>query len=1434
MHIQAREIFFGGNGMEKTLKVIIEELALEGPHGATWSRITELVRKRDSSCFVFEPTDEILESIKASLLNNGTISKGRGEHFILVDTSLRYQILGVGALPVIYEIPQYMRLLEMIARGRGSGAWSFTLCSAVNVDAKQLFHLTNPLVDFGLVHRKSNVIIPRKNRSALSTGASTATFFIHSKFASSPTDPEIAGIVETSESAESVVTLITTLLRESGGVMTSKTLRRTVVVVGGFLSKQYARGRQKLIEFGRIEPVYIPSRSDELDLSDDDDCDDESEDKKKVALGHVLAYKLVEESRKPGTSLENIDEDVAVKEDPEESFEDDNPETQEPDDKLVEIRMEARNFLKSNFSFPDAVLMIIQTSGDAGVTTRDIARITGIAAKEVSKVLETLRVDSRIFCEWKNQGRKKFILYKWSLHPPLVVKVEDDPDQPMMTTPPLTPMSALSGGSGYVTAATVRRGTYVGEILTSRNGAMSVIDLGRAIEAKEMADGIGIPNTTIDRRTLRKICDIANFPIIEKTEFNSQLPSNTTKLMIVYDQKMLTPEQAAQRVDRPIGLTPKSEQIVVIKSPEERKIQIMDIEEIHRKSRLAAIAVFGNEQSTKIPVSVQVASIYGYISADIYKARMLHRYLVSSSGEHAKFRLQTLLNNFDLLTYLKVLGCGVLNSEIDSAFNDMKSGLLNMRISEIDSQVPSLRLHLKNSVMGGNTETSHLSRILLPLVRLRLLQVDKEGYTLMSSAVVEGVDGVGETVVVDISTPDGVEEYWRVLYKYCLNFKHRDDSPTSSIYQTFPALLKMGQWRSRIVLSLTQRRVLEKFLRHLISLKKSVLVDGSNEELVAICVESKIEVAVALKALSGLLKVIGDDKSKSRIVFAQVMQARFCCHVCSKIFFQFHSVKSHYQQVHNAIDLPDDPEMYTRQEYMEAVERLRQSGGGSKRSRRRNRKSKIFENEVSQERDWRDTIVLAKELLGENGRGLLWQLVAQIRGIEKVPEMIVQRLTQEPVSRGERERVPSLVADDDRYQAVVNMLVFNTVVVDSDLSVVEKILTINQMDSRLVMERLGKMHAEGQLARSGKSMTPTSILSSKTYVPSRVLKLKLFGKFGEVEKFLVTRNEPSNMSTVIECEEAIEGTANAFYINRELYFDIGGKTADDDDEEEDEGIDQDDETTGTKSHTGIRKHLELSDCDIGGEITRVEVADTKGGADGKQLMFYRNILENFQHSNIWRPTRIEVMDETVSKMVVDFVEPNSLTHLGELMGCGKICEDDCLRGIENLHTCTPEMIRLLEVLQLVSVSNKGGIVGIKELNPDVVWMTATSHEVSDFGRFLASLDLRWFSYYYCSWSNQSGLRRIRDGFGMEERPRMRVASFTSVDGFINEQLIRDIMINVLLSISLAPGLLVGDLVERMGGVIPPGEMDLILSSLAKLRLIYQDDKEWFIDTHSNW
>jgi len=1451
--------------MENTIKVVIEEIALEGPHGIKWDILIDRVKARACSDLI-EPFENInFENIRTSLSSEGIIAKGRADHWILQDARDRYQVLGVSALPVIYESPQSLRLLELIARGRDRGAWSFNLCSAMNVDAKQLFHLTGILVEYGLVTRKSNIPIPRQFKSAASSSASTATFFIHYRFSTSSKDPDILDIMDPAHSTDSVVSLIHTLLREAGGVMTAAALRRTVVVTGTFAPKQYRRGRDQLLNSGRIEAVHLVANStkteDEGDDDDDDDNDEEEEEKEHPG-GYVQAYRLVDRPPTPQSSMASPRPDITslVKEETTTP-----PTTPELSDAELFEKADGnklpliRHILRSRFSFRNAVVTIIRASGEDGITSREISRLTGISAKGVSKILELIRAPDSgepIDGIWKNEGRKKFLVYKYGTTTGMTIKIDDNDDEQIGISPPQSTSSAATAGRGYVTAATLRRATYVSEILREKT-AISLIDLGRAIEAVEVDSGLGIPGVTIDRRTLRKICDIANFPVIEKSDplgiSGPHTASNTTKLMIVYDPNQISATEAADRVHRPIGLTPKSETLplgnisdtmaALIPATSSPIIVTTKLSEINNKSRLAAIAVFGDSiigsTTSGIKVSPQIAMTYGYVVSDIFKARRMHAFLIKKPGN---IQLMEIIENFDLIMYLQILGCGIASPDIDAAFNGQDALLLSCKIREIPLLI---RNHLKSSVMGGYTETSHLSRILLPLVKLGLLRLTKIGnevyYEVQSSGRVEAITGIGPGIDFEFDHLDdrSVDPYWDTLHKYCSDWAgNSSGSPLPpGIYRLVPNLMKMSHWKSKVILSLGQRRALEGFLHRLGD--NPTIVDGSNEDLIRVCIDSRIEISVALRALRSLYRGGGN------VVFAQVLQARYLCDQCRKIFYQHSSVENHYRSVH-ASELPSDLSVYTRPEYIEAIEKVTRKTSGGERSRRRRRRRErraavqqakeeegyegFTENHSIHEKE--TAFSLAMKLCHSSDSSFeqishpIWKICAEILGYN-IGQM--DRLSmKDRLCLVKRSSVCSAAAAAaiPAANAACNMLILNKSI-SGDMLGIKKILGSSMAS---ITDQLARMHAAGLLAYD----RSTSNIGGRGYVPSRILKIRLFGKHAEIFKFLqylyMSVFQPSD-GTFVTVEESLSRMENAKYLDNidGLSFSLAGHapSENDDDEEDDE---EDDEITsvGTAAANtdldgaGIRKHLELSSA-IGGAIEGVNVCFDAAAAATTGNCLLKYFFQFFtQSSQSWRPTNASMSDTLFPGICanesVRFEEDEKNFQSVDLDKVKKVLaagEDGYFPALDR------EIIDFLETTQLAFRHGDG--LCIEDRNRGV--------EISGFMHLLATLDPRW--YYWYILSDEALVNKVRAAVGAGPVRGIRVGSFTSADGLLNEQVIADLMIHVLYIIHAIPGVHTKDIAERFG-VIPQHEIDLILSTLNKAKFISNDDSEWFIVSPNNW
>ena len=958
--------------MNRIKELAVEEMALEGARGISWKTLEEMVRLRQEASLLVRTIRPDFELIREELVSEGIISHVRGDVYELSDERLRFRALSISHLPVIYENGQSLRILEMVARGRQRGAWSFAICTALRVDAKQLFHLSNVLVEFGLILRFSSAPIPRHLKSHSS--GTNASFFILTRYSSTNMmDPDIADVVDPSHSTENVCSLILALVREAGGLILSKVLRSAVVINGGFTHKQYRRGLARLSSNRRVELVWVPGDGEDDQEENDEDEDEEDEEKGDLKISSkngLYAIKLVsvlsndlhqaeEKEVDPSPHAVQISEEGGLVKEEQESSEEEIVQGGEED---LNNYMRLRNFLRSNFSYKESLVSIIEASGASGVTTREISLLTGVGPKEILKTMENVRANDLVETVWRNDGKKKFIVYK-SKKNDLTINVDDIISSVAGSTPPPT---TLSSGRGYVTDQTMRRSVLAAEILGSR-GALSLIDLGRAIEALELSQGVGIPGAQIDRRTLKKICEISSIPLVEKGE------SSQTKIIIAYDPAQMTPAEACTRVDRPVGITPKAGS--KIKTPPSAPpllqknsslYQKISVSELTSKSRLAHLAVFGKSAESSPVVSFKVAELYGLVrGAEIFKAKQMHHFLLSKFALEPPFlaSLSDIIAELPLLLYLQCIGCGVAHAFIDEFFSSKNFQDLPIRLLPQNVVQHLMKCVPAPANVTKTTQNASLAKVLAPLVKLNLIKIVKNGDKADLRYLIER-DGVIITPSMDSSSEEvsarvafmengeivypAIEEYWSSLLRVCMHWRRSAGTGVvAKNYLSLPQVFRRQQWRCKVVVTLGQRRELEALLKRFLSEGESpsrpVVVDGSNEELVKVCARNNMDPITALKALRQLHALFqdGNNGDSSSLVFANVNQARFSCPHCGQLFFQLSSIQRHFQVAHS-ISAPSDISEFTREEYMHALERARPSssavGGQKKRRRRRNNK----------------------------------------------------------------------------------------------------------------------------------------------------------------------------------------------------------------------------------------------------------------------------------------------------------------------------------------------------------------------------------------------------------------------------------------------------------------------------------------------------------------
>jgi hypothetical protein len=1371
--------------MDSLRRIFIEEIALEGPRGISWEfLITRVGEREKENPLSRSRSTKDLELVRDLLVSEGVIKCASNGNYILLDEESRLMILGTAHLPTVSGNPQAMRVLELIARAREKGCWSYSMCASLKIDSKQLFHLSNLLVEFKLIQRFSNVTIPRALRAH--TAATHASFMILSRFAKPGSDPDVEDVLDPAHSSENVCSLILALLREAGGVMIASSLRLAVVTQGGFSSKQFRRGKAKLTTSRRIETFLIP-KSDGLTDEEEEEDFDQDEDEEKVDLSRfVHAVRLLDAEFVP-LVLEPTDEFMKSEEEDVQAT----PQESEPGELTTNLNPKLillRSLLRSKLSFRESIVAIILGSGPEGVTTAEISNLTGVGLKEVLKALESIRTSPEIETIWRNDGRKKYNVYKARVggqHPTILT------DESALAVVPMPGGKTPRNSKGYVTDQTVRRSSIAQEIVSSRI-ALSLIDLGRAIEAHEQAQGIGIPGAQIDRRTLKKICALVNLPLVEKGDALS------SKLVIVYDPSQTTPEEAMRRVDRPIGITPKgvlqvkpslltpsSVSSVESKQPLERRK--LNLQEVMSKSRLAAMAVFGSAAKTS---SFQQAQMYGLIKGggEVYKAKLVHKFLLTVFGHGSSVGLQGMIDVMPLVLYLQVIGCGSTHPYLDS-FISSKDAPVDVVFSELSADV---KQHLRNSVPTtalSCTPEKALARTLVLLVKLSLLRWEKNSYLIQP----EGGGVLGENIEMDrIRFDDGVaaEEFWNGLHAVCFAYRRRHG--TGNVPPGMPGqLFRAQQWKCKIQVTLAQRRELEALLRQFQSRHSGdevTVIDGSNEELVKLCLRTKLDVSAALRALKNL-HALSDDTAKDKLFFASVYKARFSCPQCGQLFYQLTGIKRHFQHIHPDMEVPADIQDFTRTEYLGTVAKLRSRALGKRERQRRRRRHRRQTAPVNAETKYlQHALKLAKELVGSSqDEKVLYKVVGQIVGQES--ELVRMKLQALPEAPNVATGTTAAIKAEGAVCLIARLLVLNRLV-DEDQPHVDSLCRQQGVERAEVDPVMKQWHQQGLLAYDKKG----------AYTLSRQGKLELFGKFSELDKFCEIIEACNKVDTQgIDSEDQLQGCVNAAVLERliaqdnllDCFFD---------ETEMETPVDGEEGQDDSEDFMGIKRHIELAGP-VSIDRVDVELANTvESRKETPVRTFVQELLKMHasSRSQVWRPNDRPVLDMDISASVSER-KKWTVESIKNHYGISEI-PDSALQNshvnefLKNLRACLGD----------VQVPKSHSM-----FDPFLESLIAVSPIVA----LIYSTDCDDFL-----------------GLG-EEVP---LSTWTTLDGDVKTNILADLLLHVLLLCNSFPGI-TADVIKKRLRLLPSHEVKFLVSILKDAHVVQMDHEgSLFINPVHQW
>jgi hypothetical protein len=340
-------------------------------------------------------------------------------------------------------------------------------------------------------------------------------------------------------------------------------------------------------------------------------------------------------------------------------------------------------------------------------------------------------------------------------------------------------------------------------------------------------------------------------------------------------------------------------------------------------------------------------------------------------------------------------------------------------------------------------------------------------------------------------------------------------------------------------------------------------------------------------------------QSGSGIRFAHVIQARFSCGVCGKIFFQQRSFSDHHSRVHGTELTGEDLIRSTRSEYATAIEKLRLPPEGKKRRRRKHRR-----NEHSDTSKYRTAVELAEKL--SPGNTHTYSIASQILG---EPESIIRmKLSSSRVIAFAEARKPNITITPPVMTSLSLLVTLHgDKIYDSDISELESFITSLGVDPAALFLYLSDLNRNGVLAKRKSGSRPGLV----SFTISKVGKESIFGKFVEVEK-LGQILEIEATTATIDSEPEFASAINYKLLDGTLdvHFDQAGV---DDDERSTDSNDEDDDGL-----LGISKHLSISES-IGGDIVSVSCVPRRESVTDVTQCFISVLLRRTKNSpNVWR------------------------------------------------------------------------------------------------------------------------------------------------------------------------------------------------------------------------
>ena len=1059
-----------------------EEICYEGNCGISQTKLIERVSERAGT----PVSPELATRMHSVLKKTEGILFSSGSYS--ADKPTRLLILDLQRHYSLQIADTSFKLLELVIYQRFEGLWGFQACSALNIDPRQLHSIALPLENLGIIH-KFTTLVPKSVQATHGTRVvSSQLLFFRRMLILDKLRPDVASIVRKElnmqdPDEEKLIGFVTQNLVTSPVILES--------TARDFFSRNIA------VDHGSPVSKRLLFRRTLNSLAFQG----------RIVFARVLnaSRGIYESALSVPSKLLELPDSVAISADAarddelSDTDEEPNEMTFNPTDEMYARRLPVF----------ESLYTLLEVSGTAGLTMNNVKDAVKIGRKQVEKLLESLL---------KNYPVKKL--------------PQSGRTHILVTSRNAAIVAPVTHASG--TASFNRRLALLFGLFLSKDYA-SAADIQREISSIEISTSHATTGSSIDRRTLARLIDATDgvLKLANKADFVDAIQA----FHVIYKPSRISAKDACLAVEKP----------VILPKPRLKEEEDLSPSHVGVAVTLSSVTVEDLKPLSVAPSDERklISAHYGFVTACMVRARMLHDYLVALAREHGfseqgrVFQVADFVDCMPVTLYLHLIGCSRYNKYIDEYLTSLAAPV-SLRIRDLPRDV---RVHLATSATGNGSVEYIMRRSLSPLVKLQLISIKSDsGNAYLVNRRVTLYSFSDDSSRADYDFAHADETFWEDLQLQASLCS--DVASLSASSRLIPnEVFVSSNWSTQVIISNSQRKALDELCSSLVNVKAGspgnrLVVDASNSKLKQTCATWGIDAHTALKYLKQRCRITGHQAD---VMFATLVSARYRCHICGSVAALMRGIVNHYTRAHQC-ELPIDSSSYTLPEHQESQKRnsgVNESIGKRKRVRRAQRIMEAAqrvktENNLSENSPYQlsDVAVysryfqVAKRLAGISDLNLvgtetvdslpsrshsIWDVLAMISGDRTTDESrrkLLQAFEAEQMISGVSRQ--SLIGSPAVLQEVVELYALRPlslhVAVDPLLNTICRMILFSKNDNE---EAANKFLSEKGFTERDKlfvfeswhALGWVSVLKKNKFAISRNLRVAVFGRQAELSNW---------------------------------------------------------------------------------------------------------------------------------------------------------------------------------------------------------------------------------------------------------------------------------------------------------------------------------------------